>query len=69
MQKTCDFKEPGADKICGLPAMWVADVNWAQVDTATAPSYQGTSWNMALCDKHYEQLLAAGLTTGSVHKI
>lgn len=69
VQKTCDFKEPGADKICGANAAWVADVHWEQADKAAVPAYQGTSWNMALCDPHYQQLLTEGLITGSAHKV
>jgi hypothetical protein len=68
MQKTCDFKEQGSDKICGADAAWVADVVWPQDDKTVAPAYQGTSWNVALCHRHYEELLAQGLITGSAHK-
>jgi hypothetical protein len=68
MAKTCDFKEPGADKICGAEAMWVTDVAWARDEEATDPAYKGTSWSVALCDRHYQELLHSGRVTGTARK-
>ena len=68
MAKTCDFRDPESRESCGAEAMWIADVGWVQVDEASAPAYAGTSWNMALCEKHYKELLDAGRITGTAHK-
>lgn len=67
MPKTCDLKVPGVEGACGAEAMWVADVGW--VEDASSPAYVGTSWNMALCEKHYEELLHAGRITGTAHRV
>ncbi len=69
MPKTCDFKDPvGGGAICGAEAMWIADVGWIEDDKTSARAYVGTSWNMALCERHYEDLLGAGRITGTAHK-
>lgn len=68
MPKTCDFKEPGSDQICGAEAMWIADVGWVRDDTAADPAYKGTSWNVALCQRHYQLLLDTGRITGTARK-
>ena len=68
MQKTCDFKEPGNDTICGEEAVWIADVGWVRDAKQTDPSYKGTSWNVALCEKHYQQLLDSGRITGTARR-
>jgi hypothetical protein len=67
MQKTCDFKDPGAAKICGADAMWVADVSWIP-DASSAPEYKGTSWSVALCERHYQELLDGGRITGTARR-
>ena len=68
MPKTCDFRDPGAKKICGLQATWVADVGWIH-EPDVASAYTGTSWNMSLCERHYEELLATGRITGTAHRV
>jgi hypothetical protein len=68
MAKTCDFKDPGVEGICGAEAMWIADVGWVQDKEASAPAYKGTSWSVALCERHYETLLDAGRITGTARK-
>ena len=67
MSKRCDFKDPGAAEICGAEAVWIADVGWVR-DEASGPAYKGTSWNVALCDRHYQELLNAGRITGTARK-
>ena len=64
MPKTCDFKGPGVDGVCGAEALWIADVGAG----ASASAYVGTSWSVSLCEKHYEELLSAGRITGTAHK-
>ena len=66
MPKTCDLKDPVSAKPCGAPAMWIADVGWGEGDEASP--YTGTSWSMALCPQHYQQLLDAGRITGTAHQ-
>jgi hypothetical protein len=66
MTKTCDFKAIGADKICGEDAMWVADVTW--VKDESSPEYKGTSWSVALCERHYQELLDGGRITGTARR-
>jgi hypothetical protein len=68
MPKTCDYKEPGVDKICGDQATWIADVGWIRDEKVTDPAYKGTSWNVALCEKHYDLLLNSGRITGTARK-
>ncbi len=68
MAKTCDFKEAGATKICGAVAIWIADVSRLQDDDASAPAYSGTSWSVALCERHYQELLDALRVTGTAHR-
>jgi len=65
MSATCGFKEPGTDKACGAEARWIADIGWLK-DTS---AYEGTSWSVALCESHYEQLRAAGRITGTAHEV
>jgi hypothetical protein len=65
VRATCEFKAPGAGKACGAEARWVADVRWLEEGSA----YEGTSWNVALCDAHYEQLRTAGRITGTAHEV
>lgn len=70
MPKTCDFRDPVVDEICGAEATWIADVSWTQEpDTVSAPRYAGTSWSMSLCERHYEELRAAGRITGTAHRV
>jgi hypothetical protein len=61
----CEFKASPADEKCGDAAKWIADIGWSE-ETA---QYEGTSWNVALCERHYEQLLAARRITGTAHKV
>lgn len=65
MPKTCDFKDPGAGTICGAEAKWIADVGWLRDEAVSDPAYKGTSWNVALCERHYQQLLDSGRITGT----
>jgi hypothetical protein len=71
MPKTCDFKDPIVKRNCGVGAMWIADVGWTipGPDESSAPGYTGTSWSMALCEKHYEELRNAGRITGTPHRV
>jgi hypothetical protein len=68
MQKTCEFKEPGAEAVCGAEAAWIADVGWVRDDNVSDPGYKGTSWSVALCDKHYQELLGSARITGTARK-
>jgi hypothetical protein len=67
MSKKCDFKDPGAEQICGAEATWIADVAWIR-DESSAPEYKGTSWSVTLCDKHYQELLDGGRITGTARR-
>jgi hypothetical protein len=68
MAKSCEFKEPGAEEACGAEATWIADVGWIKDNDASAPSYKGTSWAVALCERHYNVLLDAGRITGTARR-
>ena len=65
VRATCDFKEPATDKKCGADAQWIADIGWPK----EASEYEGTSWSVALCEAHYEQLRVAGRVTGTAHQV
>ena len=60
----CEFRASPADGRCGETAKWIADVGWS-LETA---KYEGTTWSVALCGKHYERLLAEGRITGTAHE-
>jgi hypothetical protein len=68
MPKTCDLKDPRSGDVCGAEAVWIADVGWVEDGQASTPAYVGTSWSVALCQRHYEELLHAGRITGTAHK-
>jgi hypothetical protein len=61
----CGFKASPADARCGKAARWIADIGWSE----EAAKYEGTTWNVALCEEHYGQLLAAGRITGTPHEV
>ena len=65
MSKTCDFKDPATGAVCGAEAKWIADVGWLRDEETADPAYKGTSWNVALCERHYQQLLGSGRITGT----
>ena len=65
MRATCEFKEPATNTKCGAEAKWIADIGWPKETS----EYEGTSWNVALCEKHYEQLRVAGRITGTAHQV
>jgi len=44
---------------------WIADVGWLRDEAVSDPAYKGTSWNVALCERHYQQLLDSGRITGT----
>lgn len=67
MAKTCEYKDPGTDEVCGAEATWIADVGWIR-EAGASPSYTGTSWSVALCDTHYDELLKAGRITGTARR-
>lgn len=69
MTKTCDFRDPGDKRICGAEATWIADVGWTQEDPDVTSSYEGTSWSVSLCEKHYEELRVGGRITGTAHRV
>jgi hypothetical protein len=68
MAKTCELKDPGVETMCGAEANWIADVGWIRDSGASAPSYKGTSWSVALCERHYDELLEAGRITGTARR-
>ena len=68
MAKSCEFKAPGSEVACGAEATWIADVGWIRDEGASAPSYKGTSWSVALCEAHYDTLLSAGRITGTARR-
>ena len=65
MGATCEFKDPETKVKCGAAATWIADISWLKETSA----YEGTSWNVALCDPHYEELRAEGRITGTAHQV
>ena len=65
MNAKCGFKESATDEACGAEARWIADIGWLK----EASAYEGTSWSVALCEPHYEQLRAAGRITGTAHEV
>jgi hypothetical protein len=65
MRATCEFKDPATKERCGAEARWVADIGWLK----EASAYEGTSWSVALCQAHYDQLRDAGRITGTAHEV
>jgi hypothetical protein len=68
--QVCEYEDPSSGEGCAAEAAWVADVGWSgEPGGAVATSYQGTDWNVALCDAHYELLRVADRITGTAHRV
>ena len=69
MRKSCELEDPDTGTICGAAATWIADVSWPELGTAPRSDYRGTSWSLALCERHYGELLTARRITGTAHRV
>src|SRR5437667_10854808 len=63
--KRCEFKEPITNEQRFAEPAWIADVDWARGSDEAARRYVGTSWRVALCDMHFEQLSDASTLSSS----